>query len=41
MPSKPRALDAEDYLQATLTAWRTGGLYRRLLMRLINGGRIN
>ena len=28
MPSKPRAPDAEDHLQAALTAWRTGGLYR-------------
>jgi len=30
MPSQPRALDAEDRLQAALTAWRTGGLYRSL-----------
>jgi len=30
MPSKPHALDAEDRLQAALTAWRTGGLYRSL-----------
>ena len=28
MPSKPCAPDAEDRLQAALTAWRTGGLYR-------------
>jgi len=27
MPSKPRALDAEDRLQAALTAWQTRGLY--------------
>ena len=37
MPSKPRAPDAEDRLQAALTVWQTGGLYRRLLKRLING----
>ena len=30
MPSKPCALDAEDCLQAALTAWRTGGLYYSL-----------
>ena len=28
MPSKPRALGADDRLQAALTAWRTGGFYR-------------
>ena len=28
MLSKPRAPDAEDRLQAALTAWRTGGFYR-------------
>ena len=28
MPRWPRALDAEDRIQAALTAWRAGGLYR-------------
>jgi len=28
MPRWPRALDAEDRMQAALTAWRAGGLYR-------------
>ena len=27
MLSKPHTLDAEDRLQAALTAWQTGGLY--------------
>jgi len=28
MPRWPQAPDAEDYMQAALTAWRVGGLYR-------------
>ena len=28
MPRWPRALDAEDRLQAALTAWRTASLYK-------------
>ena len=28
MPCWPRALDAEDRLQAALTAWRTASLYK-------------
>ena len=28
MPHWPQALDAEDHIQAALTAWRVGSLYR-------------
>ena len=28
MPRRPQALDAEDRIQAALTAWRAGSLYR-------------